>query len=115
MRGHLFLQPKRTQADALLFMGANYSPNGFTLQFDNGTIWQRAPELPPPPPLRSRLAAASGYFVMRGRVDAGEAAACGEMTSVSHAFQLATAICCVAKKPGRILKSLSLVAIRRRQ
>ena len=34
-------------------MGAIYSPNGFTLQFDNGTIWQRAPELPPPP-LRSR-------------------------------------------------------------
>jgi hypothetical protein len=31
-------------------MGALYSPNGFTLQFDNGTIWQRAPELPPPPP-----------------------------------------------------------------
>src|ERR1700730_17891524 len=34
-------------------MGAIYSPNGFTLQCDNGTIWQRAPELPPPP-LRSR-------------------------------------------------------------
>jgi hypothetical protein len=35
-------------------MGALYSPNGFTLQFDNGTIWQRAPEilLPPPPPVR---------------------------------------------------------------
>ena len=35
-------------------MGAIYSPNGFTLQFDNGTIWQRAPELPPPPPPRVR-------------------------------------------------------------
>jgi hypothetical protein len=35
-------------------MGALYSPNGFTLQFDNGTIWQRAPELPPPPPPRVR-------------------------------------------------------------
>jgi hypothetical protein len=37
-------------------MGALYSPNGFTLQFDNGTIWQRAPEIllppPPPPPVR---------------------------------------------------------------
>jgi hypothetical protein len=34
-------------------IGAIYSPNGFTLQFDNGTIWQRAPMLPPPP-LQSR-------------------------------------------------------------
>jgi len=34
-------------------IGAIYSPDGFTLQFDNGTIWQRAPMLPPPP-LRSR-------------------------------------------------------------
>lgn len=34
--------------------GAVYSPDGFTLQFDNGTIWQRAPMLPPPPPLPSR-------------------------------------------------------------
>jgi hypothetical protein len=32
--------------------GAIYSPDGFTLQFDRGTIWQRAPELPPPPPRR---------------------------------------------------------------
>ena len=31
-------------------MGALYSPDGFTLQFTNGTIWQRAPILPPPPP-----------------------------------------------------------------
>jgi hypothetical protein len=30
-------------------IGAIYSPDGFTLQFDNGTIWQRAPMLPPPP------------------------------------------------------------------
>ena len=28
--------------------GALFSPDGFTLQFDRGTIWQRAPELPPP-------------------------------------------------------------------
>ena len=38
--------------------GAIYSPDGFTLQFDRGTIWQRAPEIPPPapaqPPLRRR-------------------------------------------------------------
>jgi hypothetical protein len=35
--------------------GAIYSPDGFTLQFDHGTVWQR-PQLvpPPPPPLRSR-------------------------------------------------------------
>jgi hypothetical protein len=33
--------------------GAIYSPDGFTLQFDSGTIWQRAP-VPPPPPLSSR-------------------------------------------------------------
>jgi hypothetical protein len=39
-------------------LGALYS-NGFTIQFDNGTVWQRAPELPPPvyappPPPRHR-------------------------------------------------------------
>jgi hypothetical protein len=34
-------------------VGAIYSPDGLTLQFENGTVWQRAPELPPPP-LRSR-------------------------------------------------------------
>jgi hypothetical protein len=34
--------------------GAIYSPDGFTLQFDRGTIWQRAPEVPPPPPLRRK-------------------------------------------------------------
>ena len=34
--------------------GAIYSPDGFTLQFDRGTVWQRAPELPPPPPLSHR-------------------------------------------------------------
>jgi hypothetical protein len=33
--------------------GAIYSPDGFTIQFDSGTIWQRAPEVPPPP-IRSR-------------------------------------------------------------
>lgn len=31
-------------------MGAIYSPDGMTIQFDNGTIWQRALALPPPPP-----------------------------------------------------------------
>ena len=31
-------------------VGAVYSPDGLTIQFDNGTIWQRAVELPPPPP-----------------------------------------------------------------
>ena len=36
-------------------LGAVYSPEGFALQFDNGTVWQRAPALPPPPPpVRSR-------------------------------------------------------------
>ena len=29
--------------------GAIYSPSGSTLQFDSGTVWQRAPALPPPP------------------------------------------------------------------
>jgi hypothetical protein len=28
--------------------GALFSPDGFTLQFDRGTIWQRAPEMAPP-------------------------------------------------------------------
>jgi hypothetical protein len=35
-------------------LGAIYSPDGMTIQFDNGTIWQRAPEAPPPPPRRRR-------------------------------------------------------------
>jgi|SRR5215510_9234754 len=26
--------------------GAIYSPDGFTIQFDGGTVWQRAPEVP---------------------------------------------------------------------
>lgn len=34
--------------------GAIYSPNGMTIQFDHGAIWQRAVELPPPPPLPAR-------------------------------------------------------------
>jgi hypothetical protein len=36
--------------------GAIYSPDGLTLQFDRGTIWQRAPDVvaPPPPPLLRR-------------------------------------------------------------
>lgn len=44
--GHIWLE----RADE----GAIYSPDGLTLQFERGTIWQRAPEAPPPPPLRSR-------------------------------------------------------------
>jgi hypothetical protein len=32
-------------------MGAIYSPDGMTIQFDNGTVWRRAPEPPPAPPL----------------------------------------------------------------
>ena len=31
-------------------VGAVYSPDGMIIQFDNGTIWQRAVELPPAPP-----------------------------------------------------------------
>jgi hypothetical protein len=32
--------------------GAVYSPDGLTIQFDNGAIWLR--DLPPPPPPRRR-------------------------------------------------------------
>ncbi len=37
-------------------LGAIYSPDGMTIQFDNGTVWHRyiAPPPPPPPPLRRR-------------------------------------------------------------
>lgn len=35
-------------------MGAIYSPDGTTIQFDNGTVWRRAPDLPPAPPPRRR-------------------------------------------------------------
>ena len=34
--------------------GAIYSPDGMTIQFDRGTIWQRIPEPPPAPPPRRR-------------------------------------------------------------
>jgi hypothetical protein len=34
--------------------GAIYSPDGMTVQFDRGTIWQRVPEYPPPPRRRYR-------------------------------------------------------------
>jgi len=34
-------------------IGAVYTPDGMTIQFDNGTMWQRFLP-PPPPPLRSR-------------------------------------------------------------
>jgi hypothetical protein len=32
--------------------GAIYSPDSMVIQFDRGTIWQRAPEIPPVPPPR---------------------------------------------------------------
>jgi hypothetical protein len=32
--------------------GAIYSPDGITIQFDRGTVWQRAPEIILPPRLR---------------------------------------------------------------
>ena len=35
-------------------LGAIYSPDGMVIQFDNGTIWKRAPEPPPAPPPRRR-------------------------------------------------------------
>jgi hypothetical protein len=35
-------------------VGAVYSPDAMTIQFDNGTIWQRAVEFPPPPLLAPR-------------------------------------------------------------
>jgi hypothetical protein len=35
-------------------LGAIYSPDGMIIQFDNGTIWQRALEGPPPPQRRRR-------------------------------------------------------------
>ncbi len=34
-------------------ISAVYTPDGMTIQFDNGTIWQRYVP-PPPPPLRRR-------------------------------------------------------------
>lgn len=46
--GHIWLERAN--------VGAVYSPDGIVLQFDNGTIWQRSPELLPAPlpPLRTR-------------------------------------------------------------
>jgi hypothetical protein len=38
--------------------GAIYSPDGMTIQFDRGTVWQRIVALPlppPPPPIRPRV------------------------------------------------------------
>jgi hypothetical protein len=39
--------------------GAVYSPDGMTIQFDRGTVWQRVVELPlppaPPPVIRHRV------------------------------------------------------------
>lgn len=34
--------------------GAVYSPDGMTIQFDRGTLWQRDLGLQPPPPRRRR-------------------------------------------------------------
>jgi len=34
--------------------GAVYSPDGLTLHFDRGTIWQRAPEMQPSPAPRRK-------------------------------------------------------------
>jgi len=34
--------------------GAIYSPDGLTIQFDHGAIWERVVEPPPPPLLRRR-------------------------------------------------------------
>ena len=34
--------------------GAVYSPDGLIIQFDRGTVWQRAVELRAPPPRRRR-------------------------------------------------------------
>lgn len=31
-------------------VGAVYSPDGLTIHFDNGVVWQRFVPLPPPPP-----------------------------------------------------------------
>lgn len=42
-----FSPANRLWIDAFNF-GAVYSPDGLTIQFDNGTIWQR--DIPPPPP-----------------------------------------------------------------
>lgn len=41
--------PGRIWVDRLQ-QGAIYSPDGMTIQFDGGTIWQRFVEPPPPPP-----------------------------------------------------------------
>jgi hypothetical protein len=45
--------PGRIWVDRLQ-QGAIYSPDGMTIQFDGGTIWQRAVEFPPPPSPRRR-------------------------------------------------------------
>jgi hypothetical protein len=45
--------PGRIWVDRANQGGAIYSPDGLRIQFDRGTIWQRALDLPPPP-LRRR-------------------------------------------------------------
>jgi len=44
--------------------GAIYSPDGMTIQFDRGTVWQRVVELPvpPPPPLLRRHRVHHRYY-----------------------------------------------------
>jgi hypothetical protein len=48
-----FAPATRIWVDALN-QGAVYSLDGMTIQFDNGTIWQRDLGPPPPPPPRMR-------------------------------------------------------------
>jgi hypothetical protein len=38
--GHIWVQRAN--------QGAIYSPDGMTIQFDRGTVWRRAPDVPPP-------------------------------------------------------------------
>ena len=45
--------------------GAVYSPDGMTIQFDNGTVWQRDLGLPPPPPVRIRTVVSRGHTTHR--------------------------------------------------
>ena len=48
-------------------LGAIYSPDGMVIQFDNGTIWKRAPELPP----RSAAPSPSSLILQARRANPG--------------------------------------------